>query len=323
MRTRAVTFDEAKSAEITAADFSVADMELDRPADGEVLVRTLYASVDPYLLLRIRDRVFDNGRIISRLIGRVEESRARGFAEGDIVLGFGHWQEMAVLSADGLRLLNPVAPLSAYLGVIGHSGFTASLGVAILDPQPGQTVTVSSAAGIVGSIAGQLAKIAGARVVGIAGGAKAQTIVDQFGFDAGVDHQAEDFWTLLAAAAPQGIDRHFENVGAKTLDPVLGLINLNARIALCGLIQHYGDGAPVTLTNFIKLLRKSVTMQAFHIEEHVESFEAEMERLATLVASGQLRAPETISHGLDALPEAFMAMLAGRGVGKHLVRVAE
>jgi len=273
--------------------------------------------------MHIRTGSFPKGRVISRLIGRVERSRGSGLAEGDLVLGFGHWQESDLLGGGDLRLLKPVAPLPAYLGVIGHSGYTAKLTIGILDPQPGQILTVSSAAGMVGSLAGQLAKIAGARVVGIAGGVKAQAVVERFGFDAGVDHNVRYLAAALAAAVPNGIDRHFENVGVKTLDPVLRLVNDHARIALCGLIAHYSDDAPVSLANFRNLLLRAVTLQAFRIADHLDHSEAGLARIEQLVISNRLRWFESISQSLTSLPFAFTAMLNRDGFGKHIVQLPE
>jgi NADPH-dependent curcumin reductase CurA len=222
-----------------------------------------------------------------------------------------------------MRRLQPRAPLPAYLGIAGHSGFTAMLGVRILAPQPGQTVTVSSAAGIVGSIACQLAAAAGARVVAIAGGAKAERIAALYGLAAGVDHAADDFPQRLAAACPQGIDRHFENVGARILDPVLGLANQAARVALCGLIQHYGDDAPVCLANFRKILINSIAITPFSIYRHEDEYPQALAVLEEMVLDGRLHAPEQVHTGLEAIPDAFLAMLAGDGIGKHVVRLAD
>lgn len=322
MKTRSIKLTRIPSGHIVTDDFAADDIEIGAVYDGEVLVRALYISVDPYLALRIRSGSFEGGRIVSRLIGRVEASRSDAISAGDIVLGFGHWQNFSILKASECRVLKPVVRLPAYLGVIGHSGYTASLGIDLLNPGPEHTVTVSSAAGMVGAVAGQLAKMAGARVVGIAGGGKARDIIERYGFDAGVDY-TENFEARLAAAVPAGIDRHFENVGATMLDPVLFQVNDHARIALCGLVAHYSDAAAISLLNFRRLLMKAVTLQAFRIDDHQEQYEAGLARLEALVVAGKLRSFETISHGLAALPDAFVAMVAGKGFGKHMVQVSE
>ena len=290
---------------------------------GELAIRALLVSVDPYLMMPIRSGAFPDGRIRSRIIARVERSEAEGFAPGDLVLGFARWQERDTVPASEMRLLKPLLPLSAYLGLAGHSGFTALLGIDILDPQPGQTVTISSAAGMVGMIAAQLARAAGARVVAIAGGGKAAALVDRFDLAGGVDHAEADFARRLAAACPQGIDRHFENVGAKILDPMMGLANKNAHIALCGMIEHYGNDAPICFANFRRVLLQSITITPFSIYSHEDRYPAALARLERMAHDGVLSAPETIHEGFDTLPTAFIAMLSGAGIGKHLVRVAE
>lgn len=182
---------------------------------------------------------------------------------------------------------------------------------------------VSSAAGMVGLVACQLAQKAGARVVSIAGGEKAARVAGLYGLAAGIDHGAVDFTDQLALACPNGIDRHFENVGAKILDPVLGLANDAARFALCGLIEHYGDDAPVCLTNFRRILLKSVSILPFSIYRHEEEYPAALRELEAMLLSGALHAPETLHDGFDAIPDAFLAMLAGDGIGKHVVKVAD
>jgi NADPH-dependent curcumin reductase CurA len=306
-----------------AGDFTIEDVAVPPPAAGELAIRALWVSVDPYLMMPIRADKFPDGRIRSRIIARVEQSCAPGFAPGDLVLGFARWQTHDCVPADEMRLLRPRAPLQSYLGIAGHSGFTAMLGVRILAPQPGQTVTVSSAAGIVGSVACQLAKSAGARVVAIAGGAKAERIAAMYGLAAGIDHTAADFAQRLKTACPDGIDRHFENVGARILDPVLGLANAAAHIALCGLIQHYGDEAPICLENFRKILFKTISLTPFSLYRHENEYPAALEQLENMVLAGTLHAAEQVHEGFAAIPHAFLAMLAGDGIGKHVVRVSE
>lgn len=304
-------------------DFDFARYDVPPPGDGELSIRALMVSVDPYLMMPIRSGGFPDGRVRSRIIARVETSRAPGFAPGDLVLGFARWQDRDCVAAADMRRLDPAVPLSAYLGIAGHSGFTAMVGMNLLDPQPGQTVVVSSAAGMVGLVACQLAKRAGARVVAIAGGGKAERVAHLYGLAAGIDHSAPDFPVLLASACPNGVDRHFENVGAKILDPVLELANDTARIALCGLIQHYGDDGPICLSHFRKILLKGVSILPFSIYRHEEDYPAALRDLEAMILSGALHAPETIHDGFDAIPDAFLAMLAGHGIGKHLVKVAD
>lgn len=309
--------------DIARDSFVQVDAEVREPAEGELAIRALLVSVDPYLTMPIRNGGFENGIVRSRIIARVEQSRAEGYAEGDLVLGFARWQERDCVPAAELRKLDPRIPLSNYLGLAGHSGFTAMLGIDILDPQPGQTVTVDSAAGMVGAVACQLAKAAGARVVAIAGGDKAARIADLYGLEGAVDHMSPDLAGDLARACPNGIDRHFENVGAKILDPVLGLMNMHGRIALCGLIQHYQDEDAVSLRNFRKLLTSRVRMEGFSIYEHEDQYPAALARLEDMVLSGKLHAAETIHEGFANLPDAYLDMLSGKGIGKHMVKVAD
>lgn len=303
--------------------FSLGRRPLREPQVGEIVIRTIMLSVDPYLVMPMRTGTFQDGRIRSRIIACVEETRADGFREGDLVLGFGHWQERDCVTASDMRLLHPVAPLAAYLGIAGHSGFTAMLGTGLLQIESGQTIVVSSAAGMVGLVACQLAQAAGAKVVAIAKGQKAERVAAEYGLSAGIDYAAANFADQLAWACPDGIDGHFENVGARILDPVLALANPGARIALCGLIQHYNDDQPVTLTHFRKLLTKSVSILPFSIYRHADAYPAALERLEQMVVAGDLRAMETIHHGLATAPDAFLAMLAGDGIGKHLVQIGD
>lgn len=321
--TRAIRQRGVPAGSIATKDFEITERPLGAPADGEVLLQVLLVSVDPYLVMRVRAGDFEQGIMRSRLIGRVLNSRALDIAEGDLVLGFGRWQDYEVMPAGELRIIRPVLPLPAYLGFVGHSGYTALLGMETLDVQPGQTFTVSSAAGAVGTVAGQLAKLAGARVIGIAGGSKAQAIVDRYGFDAGVDWRATDLRAALAEAAPDGIDRHFENVGASMLDPVLDLANMHARIALCGLISHYADDDPICLANFRQLLLKRISLNGFSIYDQPERYPEGLAQLEQLVLDGKLKSYETITDGFESLPAAFVAMLNGDGFGKHMVRIAD
>lgn len=306
---------------ITADIFAEQEIQLEELGDGEVLVRTELISVDPYLVMRFRDDPFPDGAVRSRVIGTVEKTRAAGFSEGDRVIGFAEWQDRVVAPVSEMRVLRPRAPLQSYLGVIGHSAYTATLGMDVLGVEAGQTFTVSSAAGMVGIVAGQLAARAGARVVGIAGGEKAQKIVDLVGFDAGVDYRADDFPDRLAAAVPEGIDRHFENVGASMMDPVLALANSNARIALCGLIAHYSDREPICFRNFKQMLFKGVSLQGFNIADHLDRYLEGLARLEDLFLAGHLKGFEEVTEGLENLPAAMVAMLAGNGIGKHMVRL--
>lgn len=321
LKARAIRQVKPATGAITADLFAEQEVSLTEPAQGEVTVRPEFISVDPYLVMRFRDDPFPQGAVRSRIIGTVEQSRAEGLREGDKVIGFGEWQDVVVAPANEMRVIVPRAPLPAYLGVLGHSGYTATLGMNILDVQAGQTFSVSSAAGMVGMVAGQLAQMAGARVVGIAGGDKAIRLVDKLGFDAGVNYRDEGFLAQLATAAPDGIDRHFENVGAAMMDPVLGLANSNARIALCGLIAHYSDSDPVCFRNFKQMLFKAVTIKGFNIADHLDHYLEGLARLEELYLAGKIQGFEVVTDGFENLPATMVSMLAGEGFGKHMVRI--
>jgi len=314
---------------ITEHDFLVARAPALVPGQGEVLTKTLYISLDPYLALRMRREIPDQLSgppypIVGRTIGQVIEAGSSGFAEGDLVLGFGRWRTYDARPAGDLRRIDPSdTPPAAYLGALGHSGFTAWLGLAIGLPKASETFVVSGAAGAVGSIAGQLAKQRGCRVIGIAGGAaKCEQVITELGFDDCLDHQQPDLSGRLRTLAPNGIDLHFENVGSKTLDPVLANMRPRSRIVLCGLVQHYQDAAPISFANFRLLLERSIRLEPFSIYDHQDQAERAQQELIAAVRSGSLRFAQTVTEGIDQVPKAFVAMLAGQGTGKHLALVA-
>ena len=314
---------------LAVSDFVQVPVALPEPAAGEVAIRVLAISLDPYLLLLMRSWKGDSpgwerGIIRGRVVAQVLASRSDRFAPGDLLWGVGHWQDYDVLPADGFtRIPADGLPPTTAVGVVGRSGLTAWVGVRLADPQPGETLLVSSAAGPVGSVAGQIAKLRGLRVIGIAGGpAKCRAAVDIFGFDACIDHRAPDLAEQLAAAAPDGIDILFENVGATSIDPALGLMTYGGRIVLCGLIQHYDDAAPVTLANFRQLLLRRITLRGFATTDYPDWFDEGEAELRAWARSGALRYDETVSTGLDNAPDAYLRMLAGEGSGKHILHLA-
>jgi len=305
--------------------------------DGHVRVAVQFLSLDPYMRMRMNEGpsyaapVGLGEVMVGGTVGHVAESRHPGFAVGDAVVAMGGWQEQAVLDArtpglvrkvDGQRL-----PLSAYLGAVGMPGVTAWMGlVQIIEPKPGETMVVSAASGAVGSVVGQLAKARGCRVVGIAGGPeKCAYVVDELGFDACIDHRQHSssaaLAQALAAAAPQGIDGNFENVGGNVLDAVLGRMNAFGRIALCGLIAGY-DGQPLPLQATRLLLTQRLKLQGFIVSDHLAVWPEALKELAAGVAEGRIRGRETVAHGLESAPEAFIGLLKGRNFGKQLVKLA-
>ncbi len=318
---------------VQESDFKIVETELPQLKDGEVLVKNLYLSLDPYMRGRMNDRKSyaakaELGDVMpGGTIGEVIQSHNSQFKVGDIVLGFFGWQLYGVSNGNGLRILPPLAedvPVSVYLGALGMPGFTAWFGlISIGQPKAGETVVVSAASGAVGSVVGQLAKARGCRAVGIAGGkAKCDYVVNELGFDACVDYKSGHLAEDLTAAAPNGIDIYFENVGGEILDTVLTQLNAFARIPLCGLVSQYNTTHPYALRNFGALLANRVKLQGFIVGEHIELWPQAMQELGQLFASGQLKYRETVAEGLENAPAAFIGMLKGENLGKQLVKLA-
>ncbi|MES2089304.1 MAG: NADP-dependent oxidoreductase [Pseudomonadota bacterium] len=308
----------------------------DQLAEGQVVVRQHFLSLDPYMRGRMNDSKSYaephplNTVMIGGAVGEVVASKHPKFAVGDQVLGMGGWQEYAVVDANVRGALHKVdtthIPLSAYLGSVGMPGVTAWYGlVKIINPQPGETVVVSAASGAVGSVVGQLAKLRGCRVVGVAGGAdKCRYVVDELGFDACIDYKAypdpRSFYAALKEATPKGIDGYFENVGGMILDAVMLRMNAFGRIAMCGMIAGY-DGQPLPMQNPGLILVNRLKIEGFIVSEHIEVWpEATME-LGTLVATGKLKFRESIAQGIASAPEAFLGLLKGKNFGKQLVKL--
>ncbi len=315
--------------EASLENFRLVEAPIPTAGPGEVVVRNHYMSLDPYMRGRMDDRksyavpqaldaVMQGGTV-----GEVIESKHPGFAVGDKVVGHFGWQLFGKSDGAGLRKVDASnVPLSAYLGVVGMPGVTAFYGVnRIIEPKAGETVVVSAASGAVGATAGQLAKLKGCRVVGIAGGAqKCRAVVEEFGFDACVDYRAGKLAADLTAATPDGIDGYFENVGGEVLDAVLARMNPFGRIAVCGLIAGY-EGAPIPVNNFRSVLSNRLKIQGFIIGEQPAVWPAALQELGALVASGRMKYRETIAQGIEAAPEAFLGLLKGRNFGKQLVKL--
>ncbi len=318
-------------------DFRLEETVIPRPASGQLLLETQYLSLDPYMRGRMDDRKsyatpLKLGDVMSgEAVARVLASKHRDYAEGDIVLAPTGWRTHALSDGTRLRKLDPtVAPVTTGLGVLGMPGFTAYGGMRVIGkPQPGETVVVAAASGPVGSLVGQLAKLAGARAVGIAGGpAKCAFVKDELRFDAAVDHRASDFAAELAAACPNGIDVYFENVGGAIWQAVLPLLNKYARVPVCGLIAQYngtsgGDGTDHLPATMREILSKSLTVRGFINSDLAAQYYADFLReVGAGIAEGSIRYREDIVDGLENAPEAFIGMLDGRNFGKLIVRVA-
>lgn len=321
----------------TLENFRIVDAALPVPAAGEVLVKTEFMSLDPYMRGRMEDvesyadPIAVGAPMQGGAVGEVLVSHHPSFAPGDKVLGMFGWATHGCLPGGQLQKLDPkLQPLSLALGALGMPGFTGWHGLnAYGRPQAGETLVVAAATGPVGSMVGQLARAAGLRTVGIAGGAdKCALAVETFGFDTCLDHRAfasaKDLRNALAEACPNGIDIYFENVGGKVLEAVLPLMNRFGRIPVCGMISWY-DGATQTELSapslWRRILVKHLSITGFIISNHYDQYGAFLNEVAPMVASGKLRYLEDVAEGLEAAPAAFIAMLKGGNTGKQVVRI--
>lgn len=318
------------------ADFTFSEAPMPGPAPGELLVRMLYLSMDPYMRGRIGAQRLGGpdplpiGAVMEgRGIAQVTASTDPRCAVGDIIYGELGWQTHAVIPADRALKLDPsLAPLTAWVGPLGHPGLTAKVGIArILRVQPGETVVVSAAVGAVGQVAGPLAKLAGAaRVVGVAGGAeKCRFAVEQLGYDACIDRHAEpDLHAALARECPAGIDAYFDNTGGAVLAAVWPLLNRYGRIALCGHVSDYNaTGEERPGPNLGSGVGRRLRIEGFGVGDHLDLMPAWRAEAAALLRAGKLVIQETIVDGFENAPKAFAAMLAGQSFGKTIVRVAQ
>jgi NADPH-dependent curcumin reductase CurA len=324
MRTRPI-------GEVRADNFSIEKASIDVPKDGELLLRVIYLSVDPYIRLRMDTArsywpALAEGELLPALtVSEVIESRSPAIKRGQIVVARSGWQSHAVVAADTARVVDPsLGPISTALSVLGMPGVTAHYGLLQLgNPQPGQTVVVSAAAGAVGSVVGQIAKLKGCRSVGIAGGGgKCRYVVDELGFDACIDYRAKDFEAQLEAATPNRVDVDFENVGGAVMNAVLGRLNDYARVALCGAISHYNDAQSGVITRVRDLLVNRASLKGFIISEHPEYWNGALADLAVWLKAGKIKYREDFTDGIESAPAAFMRLLTSANLGKQLVRVS-
>jgi len=322
--------------EPTADNFRLVQTPVPALADGQVLVRHHYLSLDPYMRGRMNEgRSYAQPQPLDQVMiggtaGEVVASKNPHFAVGDKVVGMGGWQEYAVVGAEQRGVLQKVdttrIPLSAYLGAVGMPGVTGWYGLTqIIAPKAGETVVVSAASGAVGGVVGQLAKARGCRAVGIAGGPdKCAYVTQELGFDACVDYKAHpDLKSLsqsLKAACPDGIDGYFENVGGLILDAVMLRMNAFGRIAFCGMISGY-NGEPIPMANPQLILVSRLKLQGFIVSEHMALWPEALKELGGMVAGGRLKYRESVAQGLAAAPEAFLGLLKGRNFGKQLVKL--
>lgn len=316
---------------VQESDFQIVESDLPQAGDGEVLLKTRYLSLDPYMRGRMDDAKSYAAKtelghvMVGGTMSEVVESNNPKFQPGDIVTSNVGWQKYAVSNGKGLRKIDPgYIPITAHLGTAGMPGVTAWVGLfEIGQLKEGETVVVSAASGAVGSVVGQLAKIKGGRVVGIAGGsAKCEYVVNELGFDACLDYRDPDFSKNLKEALPDGVDVYFDNVGGEILDNVLRRMNPFGRIPLCGLISEYNVTEPRGLKNYRYLLTMRLKLQGFIVSEHPQFWPEALKQLAEWVAAGKLKYRESITEGLENAPRAFIGMLKGENFGKQLVKVS-
>lgn len=314
------------------SDFRLVESPMPQPAEGEVLLRVTYVSVDPYMRGRMRDVVsyaepVKIGEVMTGgAVAAVVESRNPVYQAGDIVEGMLGWQQYAVSSGAELRKIDPsLAPVSTALGVLGMPGLTAYFGLLdICDPRPGETVVVSGAAGAVGTLVGQIAKIRGCRVVGVAGSdEKVRYLLNDLGFDAAFNYKTtSDYLKKLAGLCPDGIDVYFDNVGGAITDAVLMLINIKARVSICGQISQYNLEKPERGPRLLwTLIVKRARMEGFLVFEYADRYQEGLTQMARWLKEGKIKYREQFAEGIENVPSAFIGMLGGANIGKQLVRI--
>jgi NADPH-dependent curcumin reductase CurA len=330
--TREIRLASRPHGEPTDENFDIAEVALPEPAPGEVLVRNSYLSVDPYMRGRMRDvksyvPPFQVGEPLEGgAVGQVVASNGGRFEEGTWIQHMKGWREHSLVGESDLAFpIDPaVAPIGTALGVLGMPGLTAYAGVTEIAPiAAGETVYVSAAAGAVGSVAGQIARLRGCRVVGSAGSAeKVVWLTEELGFDAAFDYHDGDLPTLLREHCPKGIDVYFDNVGGDHLSAALGRMRVHGRIALCGAVAEYNEETPQPgPANFVQVVPRRLSLRGFIVLDHGHLMKEFLSEVGAWVASGELRYRETVVDGLEKMPGAFNGLLAGDNIGKMLVKV--
>ncbi len=331
MKTNTILLASRPQGEPTAAQFQFETRELPALKSGEVLLKTRYVSVDPYMRGRMSSAKsyvapFEVGEpIAGGVVAEVVESQAEQLPVGSIVVGNLPWQEYSVAPAAELnRVPADQAPISYYLGLLGMPGLTAYFGLLdICEPKEGETVVVSGAAGAVGTVVGQLAKIKGARVVGTAGSDEKVAYLKELGFDEAINYKTADLPAALAAAAPNGVDCYFDNVGGPITDAVYDLLNKHARIAICGQISMYNaTEVPMGPRPEGKLLKTSTKLQGFIVSDYLSQWPEGVKQLGEWYGQGKLQFEETVTEGFDQIPAAFLGLFKGDNTGKAVVKVA-
>ncbi len=316
---------------VQRSDFEFTEAPVPEPADGEVLVRILYISLDPAMRGWMNEGKsyippVGIGEVMrAGAVGRVIASRDPGFAVGDHVVGTLGVQEYAVARAKQLTRVDPGrAPLPVYLGTLGMPGMTAYFGLLEVGrPKPGDTVVVSGAAGAVGQVVGQIAKIKGCRVVGIAGGRDKCDYLRSLGFDAAIDYKHEDVTAALRQHCPKGVDVYFDNVGGEILDAVLTRLAMHARIVICGAISQYNEARIKGPGNYLSLLVHRASMTGMVVFDYASRYGEAAREMAGWMAEGQLKSREDIVEGLETFPETLLKLFKGENTGKLVLKVAE
>ena len=315
---------------VTEANFRLESAPVPTPKEGEVLVKNLWLSLDPYMRGRMNDTKSYAAKqeidavMVGGTVGEVVESKNPKFKAGDKVVGMFGWQQYGCSDGAGLNKIDASrVPMQAFLGVLGMPGVTAWVGLLDLcQPKAGETVVVSAASGAVGSVVGQIAKIKGCRAVGIAGGKeKCDYVVKELGFDACVDYKAGRLNDDLKAATPNGIDCYFENVGGEILDAVLRRMNAFSRIAVCGLISQYNATEPYGVKTFQSILVNRIKVQGFIVSDRMELWAKALPELIGWVAAGKIKYRESVAQGIENAPKAFIGLLKGENFGKQLVKL--
>jgi len=318
-------------------NFEYVETSLPQPAEGEMLLKTIYMSLDPYMRGRMNDSKSYAAKselgepMTGGGIAVVIKSNNPAYQEGDYVVAMTKWQSYSLSNGEGVMKLNPdLAPISTGVGILGMPGLTAYVGLLdIGKPKEGETVVVSAASGAVGAIVGQIAKIKGTRVVGVAGSAdKCAYVVDELGFDACVNYKDVDFAEQLAAACPDGVDVYYENVGGAVFDAVFPLMNDFSRIPLCGRIANYNmtgdpEGPDKLPAFFGQMLVKRITLRGFISFDHYDRLPDFLKDMSNWIRTGKIKYREDIVQGIENAPEAFLGLLKGRNFGKLLVQVSE
>ncbi|MFB6084265.1 MAG: NADP-dependent oxidoreductase [Halorientalis sp.] len=320
--------------EPTMDDFELRESAVPEPGHGEVLVKSRYLSVDPYMRGRMRDaesyaEPWDVGDVMQAgVVGDVVESNHPDFEEGDVATGNLRWAEYAVADGDDLQPVDPdLAPISTALGVLGMPGRTAYFGtLEVAEPEPGDTLLVSGAAGAVGSVVGQIGKLAGARVVGIAGAdEKIDWLTEELGFDAGINYEeTDDLHAAVGEACPDGVDAYFDNVGGEITDAAFAHLNVRGRVAVCGQISLYNaTEQPMGPRKLPGLIETRARVQGLLVRDWAGRFDEATEQLAEWVQAGDVQYRETVTEGFENMPEAFLGLFEGVNIGKQLVKVAD